>query len=154
MTGAGLLQIGEFGFILAKAGSEGGLITGQFYSLIIASVIFTMIITPLSLNLAARLAVRMKPVSPPRLGMLARPGTINSEKTAISQHPEQSRENSRVVVAGYGRIGQNVARGLKEAGVPHIIIDIDPERAVVQGLPARREFTGMPVIHTFLRRWI
>ena len=32
------------------------------------------------------------------------------------------------MVAGYGRIGQNVARGLQDAGIPHIIIDIDPER--------------------------
>jgi CPA2 family monovalent cation:H+ antiporter-2 len=33
-----------------------------------------------------------------------------------------------VVVAGYGRIGQNVAQGLQDAGIHYIVIDIDHER--------------------------
>jgi CPA2 family monovalent cation:H+ antiporter-2 len=32
------------------------------------------------------------------------------------------------VVAGYGRVGQNVAQGLQDAGIPYTVIDIDPER--------------------------
>ncbi len=34
----------------------------------------------------------------------------------------------RVVVAGYGRVGQNIAQGLQDAGIPYLVIDIDPER--------------------------
>ena len=34
----------------------------------------------------------------------------------------------RVVIAGYGRVGENIAQGLQDAGIPYIIIDIDPER--------------------------
>jgi len=33
-----------------------------------------------------------------------------------------------VVIAGYGRVGQNVAHGLRDAGVPYTVIEIDPER--------------------------
>jgi CPA2 family monovalent cation:H+ antiporter-2 len=33
-----------------------------------------------------------------------------------------------VVIAGYGRTGRNVARGLQDAGVPYTVIEIDPER--------------------------
>jgi CPA2 family monovalent cation:H+ antiporter-2 len=41
---------------------------------------------------------------------------------------ESSPSTERVVIAGYGRIGQNVAQGLQDAGVPHMVIEIDPER--------------------------
>ena len=39
-----------------------------------------------------------------------------------------STSTNRVVIAGYGRTGQNIAQGLQDAGVPYIIVDIDPER--------------------------
>jgi len=39
-----------------------------------------------------------------------------------------SEEIDRVVIAGYGRVGENVAQGLQDAGIPYIIIDLDPER--------------------------
>jgi CPA2 family monovalent cation:H+ antiporter-2 len=45
-VGAGLAQIGEFSFILAQAGMDSGLITDHFYSLIIASTVITMLLTP------------------------------------------------------------------------------------------------------------
>jgi CPA2 family monovalent cation:H+ antiporter-2 len=44
----------------------------------------------------------------------------------------------RVVIVGYGRVGQNVARGLQDAEIPYLIVDIDPERvgeARADGIP-------------------
>jgi CPA2 family monovalent cation:H+ antiporter-2 len=120
LAGAGLFQIGEFGFILAQVGANSGLVTDQFYSLILASAIITMLLTPLSINLASWLHPRLVSVTAGR--------RLANRVTLTEQPVEQSKEANRVVVAGYGRIGQNVARGLQDAGVPHIIIDIDPER--------------------------
>ena len=45
-----------------------------------------------------------------------------SSTTAAAEAP------GRVVIAGYGRVGQNVAQGLQDAEIPYIVIDIDPER--------------------------
>lgn len=120
LVGAGLFQIGEFGFILAQAGADAGLVTDRFYSLILASAIITMLLTPISINLASWLYPRVTsaPAVRRRLG----------KGLAVAKPDEPAREPSRVVVAGYGRIGQNVSRGLQDAGVPHIVIDIDPER--------------------------
>ncbi len=120
LAGAGLFQIGEFGFILAQVGANSGLVTDQFYSLILASAIITMLLTPLSINLASWLH--------PRLVSVTAGKRLANRVTLAEQPVEQSKETNRVVVAGYGRIGQNVARGLQDAGVHHIIIDIDPER--------------------------
>jgi CPA2 family monovalent cation:H+ antiporter-2 len=32
------------------------------------------------------------------------------------------------VIAGFGRVGQNIARGLKDVGIDYSVIEIDPER--------------------------
>ena len=120
LVGAGLFQIGEFGFILAQAGANAGLVTDQFYSLILASAIITMLLTPISINLVSWLYPRI--ISAPAIRRRLDKGL------AVTKPDDPAREPSRVVVAGYGRIGQNVSQGLQDAGVPHIAIDIDPER--------------------------
>jgi CPA2 family monovalent cation:H+ antiporter-2 len=117
LTGAGLFQIGEFSFIMAQAGIDMGIISERFYSLILASAIVTMLLTPLSITLASKAYSRLRV----RLGKeLAVEGTADAHK--------QAETPNRVVVAGYGRVGQNVARGLQDAGLPYLVIDIDPER--------------------------
>jgi CPA2 family monovalent cation:H+ antiporter-2 len=41
---------------------------------------------------------------------------------------DAAEEPERVVIAGYGRIGESIAQGLQDTGIPYFIIDIDPER--------------------------
>ncbi|HEX79499.1 MAG TPA: sodium:proton exchanger [Dehalococcoidia bacterium] len=120
LAGAGLFQIGEFGFILAQTGIDAGLVTEQFYSVILASAIITMLLTPLSINLVSWLYPRV--TSTPAIRRRLGKGLV------VTESGEPAKETRRVVVAGYGRIGQNVSQGLLDAGVPHIVIDIDPER--------------------------
>lgn len=118
LTGAGLFQIGEFSFILAQGGINNGIISGHFYSVILASAIITMLLTPVSINLASRLFSKIARTADGKR-MVAR------EALPVSV----SRETiNRVVVAGYGRVGQNIAQGLQDAGIPYLVIDIDPER--------------------------
>jgi len=120
LTGAGLFQIGEFSFILAQSGINEGIISGEFYSLILASAIITILLTPVFLNLVSRLY--------PKLARL----TGGRQKVAggvtppsVSAPPDTP---ARVVIAGYGRVGGNIAQGLQNAKIPYLIIDIDPER--------------------------
>lgn len=118
LTGAGLFQIGEFSFILAQGGINNGIISGHFYSVILASAIITMLLTPVSINLASRLFSKIARTADGKR-MVAR------EALPVSV----SRETiNRIVVAGYGRVGQNIAQGLQDAGIPYLVIDIDPER--------------------------
>jgi len=116
LTGAGLFQIGEFSFILAQAGMNMGIISEQFYSLILASAIITMVLTPLSMSLTSWLYPKL---------MLAPAGLArDASALPVSGPPEAV---NPVVIAGYGRVGQNIAQGLQDAGIPHIVIEIDPE---------------------------
>ena len=118
LTGAGLFQIGEFSFILAQGGINNGIISGHFYSVILASAIITMLLTPVSINLASRLFSKIARTADGKriVAREALPVSVSRETV------------NRVVVAGYGRVGQNIAQGLQDAGIPYLVIDIDPER--------------------------
>lgn len=119
LAGAGLFQIGEFSFILAQGGVNMGIISDQFYSLILASAIITMLLTPLSLSLASWLYPKLT-LAPTGRGVV----TKNVFSVPVS---ELSQTVNPVIIAGYGRVGQNIARGLQDAGIAYTVIEIDPE---------------------------
>jgi CPA2 family monovalent cation:H+ antiporter-2 len=48
---------------------------------------------------------------------------------------------NHVVVAGFGRVGQTVAKVLAAAGVPYVALDLDPRRI------ARARAKGLPVFY-------
>jgi CPA2 family monovalent cation:H+ antiporter-2 len=120
LTGVGLFQIGEFGFILAQGGINMGIVSNQFYNLILASAIITMLLTPVTISLVFRLY--------PKLAILMGGKRIITKDVPPTTVSAPSEEIDRVVIAGYGRVGENVAQGLQDAGIPYIIVDLDPER--------------------------
>ena len=119
LTGAGLFQIGEFSFILAQAGINMGIISTSFYSLILASALITMILTPLSISSASWLYTKFTRITTGR-------EPVAEEISALPAY-ELAQEVKLVVIAGYGRVGGNIAQGLRDAGIPYTVIEIDPE---------------------------
>jgi len=118
-SGFGLFQIGEFSFVLAQTGMNMDIVTEDFYSLIVASAIITMLLTPLSLALVSWLHHKTPLSTLPLL--------LNGSAKGADGLPEPLQASNTVLVAGYGRVGQNVARALRDARVPLVVIDIDPE---------------------------
>lgn len=120
LTGAGLFQIGEFSFILALEGMNTGIVSDQFYSLILASAIISMLLTPFSISLFSRAypSILLRVVG---RGLATR--EILPARVSVESEPP-----NRVVIAGYGRVGQNIAQGLRDAGIPYLVIDLDPGR--------------------------
>ncbi|HEX75571.1 MAG TPA: sodium:proton exchanger [Dehalococcoidia bacterium] len=119
LVGAGLIQIGEFSFILAQAGFDGGIISDYFYSLIIASTIITMLVTPLFMGLAS--------VLHPKLARAPAGRELVVEGVSPSSQTEPSQPSNQVVICGYGRVGQNIAQSLHDLEIPYLVIEIDPE---------------------------
>jgi len=120
LTGAGLFQIGEFSFILAQGGVNMGIVSDQFYSLILASAIITMLLTPVSISLIFRVS--------PKLALPVRGIRMATKEISLPSVSVPAEGLDRVVIAGYGRVGENIAQGLQDAGIQYIIIDLDPER--------------------------
>ncbi|MFC2001000.1 NAD-binding protein [Chloroflexota bacterium] len=79
-----------------------------------------MLLTPVSISLVFRLY--------PKLAMLMGGKRMVTKEVTPPAVSAPSGEIDRVVIAGYGRVGENIAQGLQDAGIPYIIIDLDPER--------------------------
>ena len=116
IVGLSLAQIGEFSFILAKAGVAQGLLSASEEQAFLAASILSMIATPLLIPTAHSISKRMT-------GKI-RPGV----SSATSPEAADSYVNSgHVIIVGYGLNGQNLARVLRESGIPYRVLELDPE---------------------------
>jgi CPA2 family monovalent cation:H+ antiporter-2 len=115
ILGVSLAQIGEFSFILAKAGIGYNLLSTAEEQTFLAASILSMIATPFSVQSAHGIANRLtgrsrrRPVETP------------------STEPPPLRLEGHVIIVGYGLNGQNLARVLRESGIRHCILELDPE---------------------------
>jgi CPA2 family monovalent cation:H+ antiporter-2 len=119
LVGAGLAQIGEFSFILAQAGMDSGIISDYFYSIVIASSVITMLLTPLLMALVSTAYSRLAKGSAER--KLVRIESLDHDEA------EFHRPVSKVVLCGYGRVGRNIAKSLYSLSIPYLVIEMDPE---------------------------
>lgn len=119
ITGLGLFQIGEFSFIIAQSGLNSSIISQDLYTLIIASSIITMLLTPFTIALGGKLYSR-----------LARVPLAGKTTTVIGTAATAEPAAGEVIVAGLGRVGQNIAHALEDAKIPFVSVEIDPEVAL------------------------
>ena len=117
LLGLSLAQVGEFSFILAKAGINYKLLTPANEQLFLAGSILSMIATPFLIQSVHGLAVGLEAM----LG--ASQESTSAGETAASENVAQG----HVVVVGYGLNGQNLARVLKEVGISYRVLEMDPD---------------------------
>jgi CPA2 family monovalent cation:H+ antiporter-2 len=117
-----LAESGEFAFILFALAMTAGLIDDGTGRVLVLAVALTMVATPL-LAVAGRAAENWFEVEAGGLQRLA------AESEDLNEH---------VLVLGYGRVGETVARLLAARGIPFIALDLDPARVAAarsHGLP-------------------
>jgi CPA2 family monovalent cation:H+ antiporter-2 len=125
MAGFGLSQVGEFSFILSRVGIQNGLLPGQHEQLFLAVSVLTMAVAPFAISAAPALAdgVLRLPL-PGWLTGAAREGESENEggeaKATLSDH---------VIIVGFGINGRNLARAARVAGIPHVILETNPDTA-------------------------
>jgi CPA2 family monovalent cation:H+ antiporter-2 len=116
-TGLYLAQAGEFGFVLLALGGLNGLVTRQWESPILASMVLSMLIAPILIMYNNRIVLRLS--STDWLLQSVQLTTIAKKSIATQAH---------VIICGYGRSGQNLARLLHEEHIPYMALDLDPDR--------------------------
>ena len=114
-AGLMLCQMGEFGFVLIALALQHQLIESSYASLLISIGVLSMALTPYLIDHNQSLAKKLSRGSSPTDGHNA-PPTFSSSLT------------NHVVICGFGRVGQTVARFLKTEAIPYIALDIDPIR--------------------------
>jgi CPA2 family monovalent cation:H+ antiporter-2 len=116
-TGLYLAQAGEFGFVLLTLGAEVQLISGQWMSPVLASMVLSMLATPFLIMGSNRIVMRLS----------ATDWLMQSvQLTTIAK--KSMRTEAHLIICGYGRSGQNLARLLDAERIPYVALDLDPDR--------------------------
>lgn len=127
IVGLALAQIGEFSFVLIKSGAEVGIASEYNYQLFLAISLLTMALTPTLISWA------------PTIGKLISdlPFLSGFHAHAEKEHPQEPQHVNHLIIIGYGLTGRNLARSAKQAHIPYLILEMNPE--TVQAERARGE---------------
>jgi CPA2 family monovalent cation:H+ antiporter-2 len=117
--GLALAQIGEFSFVLAKSGLDAGIIQTAVYQLFIAGAVVTMAFTPFSMNASPKVVDLLYQIFPKRIA-------LQSAVSPDEKSPGVELSN-HIIIAGYGITGKSVARAATIAGIPYMVIELNPE---------------------------
>lgn len=115
IAGLGLAQIGEFSFVLASEGQTLGLVSRRVYLLILGTTAVTLVVTPFVLRLVPKLFAWGESIP-----WLVKFLEQSDEPLAIS---EDLPIKDHFIVCGYGRIGRNIVRLLRDRNHPVLVID-------------------------------
>ena len=116
-TGLYLAQAGEFGFVLLTLAQANRLVTPALLNPILASMVLSMLTTPFIILYSNRIVLRL--VSSEWLQQSLQMTSIARKSINVNKH---------VIICGYGRCGQNLARMLEQEGIPYMALDLDPDR--------------------------
>lgn len=131
-----LAQVGEFSFVLERAGrtlgltpAGGGAETSQAF---IAATVLLMVLTPLLTLIGSHVAAKVERVRATRESSGAdEPMPLAAGHAAPSDH---------VIIAGYGAAARQLVRVLRGCGIPFVITTLSPAGA------AEAEAEGLPVV--------
>jgi CPA2 family monovalent cation:H+ antiporter-2 len=116
-TGLYLAQAGEFGFVLLALSRDNGLVPPALLNPILASMVISMLATPFIIQWSNRIVMKL----------VASEWMMQSlQMTTIARR--SINQNKHVIICGYGRCGQNLARMLEREGIPYMALDLDPDR--------------------------
>ncbi len=116
-TGLALAQGGEFGFVLLAQAGAAGVLPDATRQPLLAAMILSMMATPFLIGASNRIVLRFATSE----WMLR---SLDMHRIAV-----ESLETERhVIILGYGRNGQHVARLLDAEGVRYVALDLDTER--------------------------
>ncbi|RPI43774.1 MAG: potassium transporter, partial [Betaproteobacteria bacterium] len=135
--GLDLAQIGEFSFVLLAQPGAAALIPAEVMQPLLAAMLLSMIIAPFVIEYSERIVRRT--IGAEWLSRAMELHQIAVKSMAVDAH---------VVICGYGRCGQNLARMLDQENIGYVALDLDPARihdaaaagdTVVYGDAGRRE---------------
>jgi len=125
LIGLSLAQIGEFSFILAGLGVKLGVLSKVGQDLVLAGALLSISVNPLLFAWFDRRTARE---------------ARSAERVAGALMPIPEDIADHVILIGYGRVGNELARVLAERGVPVVVIDGEDDKV------ARARAAGQPTV--------
>jgi len=136
-TGFYLAQAGELALVMLALARDNSLIPADLTQPVLAAMIVSMLASPVIIQFAEPIVRKL--TANDWLARAAQLTRIAAKTMSRQDH---------VIICGYGRSGQNLARLLEAEDIPYIALDSDPERVreaaadgggVVYGDASRRE---------------
>ncbi len=118
-AGLGLAQVGEFSFVLAATGRASGLLTDDYYQLFLSAAVITMMATPFVLNIASPLSAWIT------AQRLLKKLEVRRRGKEAEGFPRK--KQGHVIIIGFGLNGRNLARVLKETGIPYAVLEMNSD---------------------------
>ncbi len=116
-TGLALAQAGEFGFVLLNQVGGLQLIDPFIVQLILASMVLSMLIAPFILANADAIVMKLSA------------NEWMMQSVALTQIASRTMTTQKhVIIAGFGRCGQSLARLFDEEKIQYHALDLDPDR--------------------------
>ncbi len=112
IIGLGMANIGEFSFVLARAGIRGGFLSKETYDFVLTCTILSMGLAPVTAGLALPLGRWWRRRFPP------------PKHAPLFETPRELLRD-HILVAGYGRTGRAVAGVLRAAGLRVVVIELN-----------------------------
>ncbi|MGZ5818751.1 MAG: cation:proton antiporter domain-containing protein, partial [Burkholderiaceae bacterium] len=144
-TGLALAQAGEFGFVLLNQAGELHLMDPLIIQLILASMVLSMLAAPFILAKSDYIVTKLAS------------NDWMMQSIALTQIATRTMSTQKhVLIAGFGRTGQSLAKLLEEEKIAYYALDLDPDRVreaqeaganVSYGDAARRESLVAAGIH-------
>jgi CPA2 family monovalent cation:H+ antiporter-2 len=117
-TGIVIAIGGEFGIALCSLLLQAGLVPAASGQPLVVAIVLSMVLSPLILSNNKRVARWLLHEQAPPTTASEREQSATAE-IALREH---------VILCGFGRVGQNVARVLEGQGFEYIALDLDPAR--------------------------
>lgn len=112
-TGIMLCQVGEFGFVLVSLAGKYQILSAQVISIVLAIGVCSMAMTPWLVRHCRRMSLQL---------------LQHDDRLLKRQKPLPGEFNEHVIICGYGRVGQTIARFLSDDNIAYVAIDRDPIR--------------------------
>lgn len=118
LVGFGLAQVGEFSFVLSKAGMDNHLIPTGLYQIFIGVSVLSMAMTPFLIVHSHRFAELI----------LRLPLPVWLKEGSGFQIPSSTEKLvDHIIIVGYGANGRNLAKAARSANIPYHIIEMNAE---------------------------
>ncbi|MFZ6646631.1 monovalent cation:proton antiporter-2 (CPA2) family protein [Undibacterium sp. TJN25] len=116
-TGLGLAQAGEFGFVLLNQAGGLQLVDPLLIQLILASMVLSMLASPFILAKSDAIVMKLSA------------NEWMMQSLALTQIATRTMSAKKhVIIAGFGRSGQSLAKLLTEEKIDYHALDLDPDR--------------------------
>ncbi|MDH4283821.1 MAG: NAD-binding protein, partial [Gallionellaceae bacterium] len=116
-SGLGLAQAGEFGFVLLTLAGDVSLLPQDVMQNVLAAMLISMLAAPFMIQHAEAIVRRISPAEWMNRAMQIHQIAVKSMSTG-----------GHIIICGYGRSGQALARFLEEEGIQFIALDLDSRR--------------------------